>query len=559
MAMLDALAAAVLPRSSREGMAQARFALVLRPDQDPLAVAAGLDSVLGGSEARVAPLSALDRRTLVVDLPDKTFSDDDAAVFTAVHALRDMLGVHVVEADLPTVFPEDEGDAEPRDLDDLSGRSSGGALPGCQAPAEPALADDWALKALRIPEAWAYSESLQRPSRGNGVVVAQPDTGTTAHTELSGVSTISGRDIIDDDADPTDPMDYPGHPGHGTGTASVVFSSPAGRISGAAPAAQLMPIRAVRSVVQVTPLSVAQALDWATEHKADVITLSLGGLPSETLLRALRRAVAADVIVLAAAGNCVRLVVFPARYEECIAVAGSNAADAPWRGTCRGSAVDVAAPAQNVLRAEPDHASVGHGQGTSFAVALTAGVAALWLAHHGRAKVVDAAHANGETVQQMFARLLKSTTRRPTVWDASTFGTGIVDARALLGADLESPRSMRQASVSPAAPDAGPAASLRSLVHDAVGSQAFDDDLDWRQHGPEVALALMPALRRRPVPHRRRVHTVGRSVTAPSVSPQLATAVRNADLRAALGLRPSASNDSMRRRPSRDPVSGVLS
>ena len=42
--------------------------------------------------------------------------------------------------------------------------------------------------------------------------------------------------------------------------------------------------------------------------------MSLGGIPPFALERAVRRAVAADVIVLAAAGNCVQFVVWPARY-----------------------------------------------------------------------------------------------------------------------------------------------------------------------------------------------------------------------------------------------------
>jgi serine protease len=65
----------------------------------------------------------------------------------------------------------------------------------------------------------------------------------------------------------------------------------------------------------------------------------------------LKRAVEADVIVLAAAGNCVEFVVWPARYEDCIAVAGTSAADQPWQGSCRGPDVAISAPGQNVYRA----------------------------------------------------------------------------------------------------------------------------------------------------------------------------------------------------------------
>ena len=76
----------------------------------------------------------------------------------------------------------------------------------------------------------------------------------------------------------------------------------------------------------------------------------------------MRRAVAADVIVLAAAGNCVRTVVWPARYVECIAVAGTNAADGMWRGSCRGSAVDISAPGTERAQGGPTAAASGRGR-----------------------------------------------------------------------------------------------------------------------------------------------------------------------------------------------------
>jgi subtilisin family serine protease len=56
------------------------------------------------------------------------------------------------------------------------------------------------------------------------------------------------------------------------------------------------------------------------KRRADVISISLGGAPSRALREAVRRARLANVIVLAAAGNQVRTVVWPARYADVIAV-----------------------------------------------------------------------------------------------------------------------------------------------------------------------------------------------------------------------------------------------
>jgi hypothetical protein len=75
------------------------------------------------------------------------------------------------------------------------------------------------------------------------------------------------------------------------------------------------------------------------------------GLPSFSLWLALTHAVKKNVIVLAAAGNCVGEVVFPARYEDCIAVAGVNWRDKPWQGTCFGPDVTISALSETVYRA----------------------------------------------------------------------------------------------------------------------------------------------------------------------------------------------------------------
>jgi len=238
------------------------------------------------------------------------------------------------------------------------------------------------------------------------------------------------------------------------------------------------------------------------------------------------------VIVLAAAGNCVRLVVWPARYDECIAVAATNAADEPWPGTCRGAPVDISAPGQNVYRAVvlpsgPSGAdTVGQGQGTSFAVALTAGVAALWVAHHGRANVVAAAHARGETVQAMFRRLLQATARRPIPWDADAMGPGIVDARALLEASFDLALGRVGANLQTGA-RASAASSVASLVAEAVGAPAVPDDLDWHRFGPELASALLK--RQLPGP-------LAEVPLAEEVSEPLARSIRNPRLRDSLGL-----------------------
>ena len=382
----------------------------------------------------------------------------------------------------------------------------------------------WALRSLRVPEAWAFSESEGRPTGGEGILIGQPDTGVADHLELANALRIDlSYDFVSDRAGAEDPL-YASepwdNPGHGTATASVVISrgtvessTPGtvsgtggpGVVTGTAPKAHVVPIRAIKTVLRVRQSSVAQAIDHARRAGCHVVTMSLGGLPSIGLWYAIRAAVAENMIVLAAAGNCVRVVVWPARYDDCIAVGGINIQDVPWRGSCRGTSVDFSAPAEFVWRAtrpKPDAPpdGTGGGQGTSFAVAVTAGVAALWLAHHGRTSLIATLGPN-ETLQDRFRALAKSSARRPRMWDPNNFGAGIVDAEALLRRGLGAPVAT-EALVAGAAPpsmaafasallrEAAPDAALESV---AAGEPSLPED-QLERHGLEICYL---ALRRR--------------------------------------------------------------
>jgi serine protease len=293
----------------------------------------------------------------------------------------------------------------------------------------------WALDRTGVLQAWNLS-----PNKGNGIVIAQPDTGVARHLELEQGALLLERatNILNGTNDPTDPLDpHTANPGHGTSTASVAVSRTAGEIAGSAPGAQLVPIRCIQDVKVLDAAPVAVAIDHARQQDCHVITMSLGGLGSRAMAAAIDRAIEEHIIVLAAAGNCVGLVVYPARYDAVIAVAGTNIDDSPWKGTCRGPAVTISAPAELVWRAERRSSSaaidiVSGGQGTSFAVALVAGVAALWLAHHKRHLVIAEAKRRRTTVQALFAAAMKRTARLVPNWPKDDLGAGIIDAAAML-------------------------------------------------------------------------------------------------------------------------------
>ena len=522
-------------RSLGSKLPAARFALLLRSEQDIQTLIADMRSQLAPLNIEVEPLSASQPRILILKLPDYLMTADPSVAFDLAHQLRNRLDLENVE---PEIFTDLVPEPNPR----RQGRreeSVDNFPPGCWVAEDPDLdgKPDWALQAMRVRDAWQFSSTTGRASEGLDVVVAQPDTGITTHPELEGIVSLPGYDFVDDQPGNSDPLDYIGNPGHGTATASVLISGLSGKVTGVAPKAKHMSIRAIQSVVRVSQLSVSEAVEFAVDNGAHVITMSLGGLPSIFLWLALRRAVENNLIVLAAAGNCVGEVVFPARYENCIAVAGVNAKDEPWQGTCCGPDVAISAPGENVYRAsvKRDEStgtitfSVGQGQGTSFAVALTAGVAALWLAHHGRDNLIDFANSKGETLQAMFRRLLRATARRPRPsWEATTMGAGIVDASALLRADLSTGLD-REGFGSQFA--GKPSDAVRRLVlaltHSPNAAQA---PIDWDRFGPEIAYTLFAKARgAAPISRDAKVAPeAAQMLEHPALSPQLEAALESA-------------------------------
>jgi hypothetical protein len=305
---------------------------------------------------------------------------------------------------------------------------------------------EWHLKLTNVPQAWQTPPMPGGAALGAGVRVGHPDTGYTRHATFPDPTLDVARDydFVKDDRDALDPMDYRGNKGHGTKTASVIVGRgvprDGGNVRGVAPAATLVPIRAIKSVVVLWNGDVARAIKHAVDQGCHVISMSLGGLGTGAIEAAVNLAVDRDLIVLAAAGNQVSFVVSPANYERCIAVAARNVNKAPWSASAHGRAVAITAPGEDVWVAklnpdgQPQNEAVD-GSGTSFAVATTAGAAALWLAHHGRDNLL-ARYAGKRKLQDVFRDLIRRTAHRVANWDTKNYGPGILDVAALLAAPL---------------------------------------------------------------------------------------------------------------------------
>jgi subtilisin family serine protease len=388
-------------------------------------------------------------------------------------------GVGAVQPDLPSgAFAPDPAPDLPAEPGLRAADASTQHLPGTDVPT-------WALDNIRCRDAWTVPPGSA--AMGAGIVIGQPDTGFTDHPELGANALDLTRDwdLLRDDDDAHDPLErrwwFPlDSPGHGTSTASVIVSREQLRVTGAAPRATLVPLRTVKSVVQVFDGDVAKAVDRAHRTGCHVISMSLGGVGFFNGLQAtIRRAVEDGVIVCAAAGNKVGFVVAPARFPECIAVAATNIQDRPWTGSSRGSEVDVAAPGESVwvadirLNESPPRYDVSRHSGTSFAVTLVAATAALWLARHDRDQLIVRYGRN--RLQAAFLHLVRTTGhRRPSGWDGDRYGVGIIDAQALLAAPLPAADAVTDAPAADTALVSDPLSKLNGLVPELSREELAD-------------------------------------------------------------------------------------
>ncbi len=399
----------------------------------------------------VAPMSA-DSRDFTIRRKQSEKNPTVSEAFDLAYKLRAHREVEDCEPSLtlPTAAPDEmieehvaiRSFAAPNKPTATRSSSSGGADDDSDALACSAQ-HDWALQQCKALAAWQLTPKPNGKARGEGIIIGHPDTGYTDHPELDGprVLRTRGKDFEEGDTDPRDTLKGK-FGGHGTSTGSVIMSGEGtgAVISGIAPRAQLVPLRVTTNVVLLSFGKLAEAIRFAADDGHHVLSISLGGpLGARYLTRAVQYAISRGVIVVAAAGNVWPYVVYPAKLDEVVAVAASNCQNRVWASSASGSAVDITAPGESVWRAlsKTDGFTIGRSSGTSYATAITAGAAALWLAHHGREDLISAYGLSG--LAPVFKELLLSHGfDRPTGWDTRNLGPGILNIEKLLQARLPS-------------------------------------------------------------------------------------------------------------------------
>lgn len=245
---------------------------------------------------------------------------------------------------------------------------------------------------------------------------------------------------------------------HGTGTMGILAG---GRIPnlnddflGGAPNADVVPLRIADSVILFKTSAFAEALHFAVENRCDVISISMGGLPSRAWNEAVNRAYENGICIVAAAGNNVdpspHFVVYPARYHRTIAVCGVMANGQPYWGIPRfalqGSwgpdssmTSAIAAYTPNIPWAVfqcPNSNIRENGEGTSAATPQVAAAVALWYE-----KYKPFLQRNWKRVEAVRHALFQSAKDRNA--NPAQFGNGILQANSALAIqpDLNRPQT----------------------------------------------------------------------------------------------------------------------
>ena len=381
-------------------------------------MASSVDS-RGSSSADEAPAPHAPG-TLVVDLVDGT-SLEEARAATGL--------------DLRWATPHSDDEAlavvDVADLAEADARLVGNALVEVAEPSvsmaalsypnDPLFEKQWNLSRVGSEVGW-------RAGGGQGVIVAVVDTGVGPVPDLDASRVLEGSSVVPGVQSSADDQ------GHGTHVAGTIAQSTNNGfgVAGVAPNAMILPIKALDSRGSGSSEGVAAAIDEAVDAGAQIINLSLGGGHAEVIDVAVRKAVAAGVLVVAAAGNSGgEGVGCPAHAPGAIAVSATGPSDALAPYSTWGDEVAMAAPGgdkrtpgggvlQDTIKAGGDHQFAEH-QGTSMATPHVAGALAVLI-------------GAGATPEQAVRLMEQSAADLGAPGRDAKFGYGLLDLRAAVSA-----------------------------------------------------------------------------------------------------------------------------
>jgi thermitase len=336
------------------------------------------------------------------------------------------------------------------------------------------------MRLIGATTAWATAT-------GHGVTIAVVDTGVDVHHEDLVTRLVPGYNVVHHDQPPQDDA---GHGTHVAGIAAAATGNGKG-VVGVAPDATIMPIKALDNHGTGSAQSITEGIEWAVDHGAQVINLSLGaelqGVFGPSFSAAIEYAWAKGSICVVAAGNSFLLssgftnqhavVVGAVGPEDRKPLYASTVGPAMWGISAPGGMAD-GVDAHDILSTYLAN-QYAYMAGTSMAAPHVAGALAIL-------------RSLGLSPADAINRLLTTAT---DLGDHYTYGVGRVDlARAVSG-------------LSPAA--------ARRAVTDAAANPAR---ATTAAGAPGAALAPAPPGRSQPAPA-----VLGRPQPAPAVARPVAS------------------------------------
>jgi len=225
----------------------------------------------------------------------------------------------------------------------------------------------WNMPHVGLEGAWDTTTGAE------DIVIAVIDTGVDlAHPDLAG-KLVAGYDYVNDDSNPSDDN---GHGTHVAGIAAAATNNSIG-VAGVSWGSKIMPVKVLASDGWGSSSDIAQGIQWAADHGADILNLSLGGdTYSTTEANAVNYAYGLGCLVVAAAGNDFEDgndTMYPAAFNHVLGVGavGDLNEHADYSNT--GYYLDVVAPGGNPtgpFDPNPNHwirSTYWQGSGNSYA------------------------------------------------------------------------------------------------------------------------------------------------------------------------------------------------
>lgn len=234
----------------------------------------------------------------------------------------------------------------------------------------------WELKTFNIPDLWIKT-------KGYGVTVAVIDTGCDFNHEDLRPNMLQGKNFVEPGELPMD------RAGHGTHVASTIAGTDNGiGMVGVAPLTKIIPVKALGDDGSGNIIDISKAIMWSADQHVDFITMSLGsGYTHPTLEKAVQYASDKGVVIFCAAGNSGPDVdvMYPAKYDSCIAIGAIDKNLKRTRFSCSGESLDFLAPGQDIFGCVPGN-KYALMSGTSMSNPYAVGCASLLLSwnkqHH---------------------------------------------------------------------------------------------------------------------------------------------------------------------------------